>query len=188
MLRCLAIMVLLYHWDKARLEIIATLSIKDDLEEWMVNYEGIWIEGDNVNVIKLFQKFLSSHFRLDAISDSLDLSFPYDFKRITFNCISRDENKVANCCITYALSGSFFWKSVIDSSTSTTTIMAEIKALQCGLRLCISLGITKLWIEVNVVRLARMLITYQEFKCNLFIGLCEWFVWKLGWFVFLQEA
>ncbi|KAH0469284.1 hypothetical protein IEQ34_002516 [Dendrobium chrysotoxum] len=53
----------LYHWDVAQLEIITFFSLKDILEEWMIEFEGIWIEGDNINVM-LFHRSLTSQFRL----------------------------------------------------------------------------------------------------------------------------
>ncbi|KAL0927592.1 hypothetical protein M5K25_001777 [Dendrobium thyrsiflorum] len=39
------------HWDISSLEIIAIKFLNDYLSDWMFKYEGIVIEGDNINVI-----------------------------------------------------------------------------------------------------------------------------------------
>ncbi|XP_028554179.1 uncharacterized protein LOC114580518 [Dendrobium catenatum] len=44
----------LIHWDIAQLELMAINSIKEELKEWMFNYDGIIIEGDNANIISYF--------------------------------------------------------------------------------------------------------------------------------------
>ncbi|KAL0906116.1 hypothetical protein M5K25_024581 [Dendrobium thyrsiflorum] len=62
------------HWDVSRLELLAIQSIKDVITDWMFNYKGLIIEGDNINIIK---------FLLDAVrrggQDLGELTFIKDF-------------------------------------------------------------------------------------------------------------
>ncbi|KAI0509840.1 hypothetical protein KFK09_010437 [Dendrobium nobile] len=44
------------HWDAAELELQAILSIKSMLRNWMFDYKGLIIEGDNRNVINHIKK------------------------------------------------------------------------------------------------------------------------------------
>ncbi|KAL0910048.1 hypothetical protein M5K25_020976 [Dendrobium thyrsiflorum] len=46
------------HWDVAQLELFAIQAISDVIQDWMFNYKGIIIEGDNYNIIKFLQDSL----------------------------------------------------------------------------------------------------------------------------------
>ncbi|XP_020684353.2 uncharacterized protein LOC110100971 [Dendrobium catenatum] len=44
------------HWDIAKLELLAIYSLKEQMKDWMFQYKGIIIEGDNSNIISFIQK------------------------------------------------------------------------------------------------------------------------------------
>ncbi|KAI0499526.1 hypothetical protein KFK09_017730 [Dendrobium nobile] len=46
----------LLHWDSSHLEMLAVLYLKNVIQEWMFEAQGVIIEGDNVNIIKLFHE------------------------------------------------------------------------------------------------------------------------------------
>ncbi|KAI0493884.1 hypothetical protein KFK09_024010 [Dendrobium nobile] len=50
----------LIHWDIGQLESLAIKSIKEEIKEWMFNYNGILIEGDNSNIISFFKKAMNN--------------------------------------------------------------------------------------------------------------------------------
>ncbi|XP_020681385.1 uncharacterized protein LOC110098797 [Dendrobium catenatum] len=43
------------HWDCSQMELFAILALRDYIQDWMLEVKGIVIEGDNLNVIKIFQ-------------------------------------------------------------------------------------------------------------------------------------
>ncbi|KAI0496446.1 hypothetical protein KFK09_022763 [Dendrobium nobile] len=43
------------HWDITKLEMEAVLSVKDYIRSWMLEYKGVIIESDNLNVIRFIQ-------------------------------------------------------------------------------------------------------------------------------------
>ncbi|XP_028549405.1 uncharacterized protein LOC114579339 [Dendrobium catenatum] len=99
------------HWDIAKLEMGAILSVKDYVKSWMRDYKGVILESDNMNVINYIQKSLKQNkgtviFKL--VSDSL---FVNDFNKVVFVHAYRDCNKVANLCATMALDDSFYFDS-----------------------------------------------------------------------------
>ncbi|XP_020696585.1 uncharacterized protein LOC110109729 [Dendrobium catenatum] len=97
------------HWDIANLELAAVISIRKFLHPWMVEFKGLIIEGDNINVIKFIQDSLNkakwqSYNRIEE-----NLLFLADFNKGIFNHIHRNGNRVADMCATMALDYKFFF-------------------------------------------------------------------------------
>ncbi|KAI0526865.1 hypothetical protein KFK09_002457 [Dendrobium nobile] len=46
------------HWDTAAVELQAILAIKLVIKKWMLDYKGLIIEGDNMNVINFIKKMV----------------------------------------------------------------------------------------------------------------------------------
>ncbi|XP_020674073.1 uncharacterized protein LOC110093507 [Dendrobium catenatum] len=44
-----------WHWDISQLELLAVLHLKNLVRDWMFEAQGVIIEGDNFNIIKLIQ-------------------------------------------------------------------------------------------------------------------------------------
>ncbi|KAI0492114.1 hypothetical protein KFK09_026379 [Dendrobium nobile] len=49
------------HWDIVQMELLAILSLRDHIKDWMLEAKGIVIEGDNLNVINIFQNALNKN-------------------------------------------------------------------------------------------------------------------------------
>ncbi|XP_020674424.1 uncharacterized protein LOC110093780 [Dendrobium catenatum] len=72
------------HWDIANLELEAVMAVKKYLQPWMMDYKGLIIEGDNINVIKFIQNSMNkakwqSYNRIEE-----NLLFLTDFNKHSF--------------------------------------------------------------------------------------------------------
>ncbi|KAL0911972.1 hypothetical protein M5K25_017912 [Dendrobium thyrsiflorum] len=96
------------YWDVSLMELIAVFNFKEIIKEWMIEKQGIIIEWDNINVVKLLQKsVMKNNWRNNV--HGLDFSFLDVFKNVNFHFVSRESNKVADACAHYALKGDFYW-------------------------------------------------------------------------------
>ncbi|KAI0530979.1 hypothetical protein KFK09_000528 [Dendrobium nobile] len=59
------------HWDIAHLELLSIEMIKDIIQDWMLEYKGVIIEGDNANIMKLIQDTLKKVAREEHVGGSL---------------------------------------------------------------------------------------------------------------------
>jgi len=73
----------------------------------MVEAQGVVIEGDNFNIIKILQQALKRSKNKEIIED--DLSFIKEFSQVSFSFTTRNCNKLAYCCANLALSKGFIW-------------------------------------------------------------------------------
>ncbi|PKU83103.1 hypothetical protein MA16_Dca024170 [Dendrobium catenatum] len=92
------------HWDIAHVESLAIKTINEVFKEWMLEYNGIIIEGDNFNIIKLIHKKIKSGME--------GLSFINNFNHVICNWVKRDSNKLADLCANYAILSSFDWEDI----------------------------------------------------------------------------
>ncbi|KAI0524679.1 hypothetical protein KFK09_004061 [Dendrobium nobile] len=99
------------HWDIANLELAAVTSIRKYLQPWMVEYKGLIIEGDNINVIRFIQDSLNKAKWQSLNRIEENLLFLADFNKVIFNHIHRDGNRVADMCATMALDNNFYFDS-----------------------------------------------------------------------------
>ncbi|PKU86229.1 hypothetical protein MA16_Dca002060 [Dendrobium catenatum] len=98
------------HWDIAQKELLAILSLRDLIKDWMLEAKGIVIEGDNINVINIFQNALKKNkWNHEEFLNPKDLDFLHNFQHFIFSFVNRDCNKLANFCANYAHFSSFFW-------------------------------------------------------------------------------
>ncbi|XP_020691196.1 uncharacterized protein LOC110105868 [Dendrobium catenatum] len=100
------------HWDVATAELLAACTIKDVLEDWMMDRAGIIIEGDCSNIIEWFQQLRHPHHNMHRCRDGPDLSFLSLFPQVLFKRVPRCCNRAADFCASRALEGNFVWKNV----------------------------------------------------------------------------
>ncbi|XP_020702482.1 uncharacterized protein LOC110114071 [Dendrobium catenatum] len=65
------------HWDIAQLELMVVYCLKNFLQDWMYKSQGVMIEGDNFNIIKVLQVALKGWKNKERIDDNL--AFLQDF-------------------------------------------------------------------------------------------------------------
>ncbi|PKU86364.1 hypothetical protein MA16_Dca019909 [Dendrobium catenatum] len=99
------------HWDIANLELDVVMAIRRFIQPWMMEFKGLIIEGDNLNVIKFIQNSLNkakwqSYNRIEE-----NILFLADFNKVIFNHINRNCNRVADMCTTLALDNNFCFDS-----------------------------------------------------------------------------
>ncbi|KAL0915080.1 hypothetical protein M5K25_015481 [Dendrobium thyrsiflorum] len=98
------------YWDSTKAELIAVLAIKDAIQDWILEKDGIIIEGDCESVIKWFQNTIHAQSHSIHMDAEYDISFFMDFKPVLFHYIPRESNSIANFCASFALFGDFVWK------------------------------------------------------------------------------
>ncbi|XP_028548291.1 uncharacterized protein LOC114578897, partial [Dendrobium catenatum] len=86
------------HWDITTAEIMAALSIKDIMEPWMTELDGIIIEGDCRNAIRWLQGSFDRRNRLHLHTEGHDLTFLLEFKQVLFQFVPRASNAPADYC------------------------------------------------------------------------------------------
>ncbi|XP_028555064.1 uncharacterized protein LOC114580740 [Dendrobium catenatum] len=69
------------HWDIAHVELLAIYYLKNILKEWMLEAQGVIIEGDNSNIIKELQVNLKNWKKHGRIKK--ELAFIQDFNQIS---------------------------------------------------------------------------------------------------------
>ncbi|XP_020703005.1 uncharacterized protein LOC110114460 [Dendrobium catenatum] len=99
------------HWDITKLEMEAVFSVREYIRSWKLEYKGVIIESDNLNVIKFIQDSFKKNKGTVDMWPLEELLFFNDFHKVVFNHVHRSCNKVANLCATMALSRSFFFDS-----------------------------------------------------------------------------
>ncbi|PKU86824.1 hypothetical protein MA16_Dca022484 [Dendrobium catenatum] len=95
------------HWDIAHVELLAIKTINEVFKDWMLEYNGIINEGDNINIIKLIHKKIKA-----GMEGMEDLSFTKNFNHVICNWVNRDSNKLVDLCANYAILSSFDWEDV----------------------------------------------------------------------------
>ncbi|KAI0492026.1 hypothetical protein KFK09_026291 [Dendrobium nobile] len=100
------------HWDIARLELVAIFSLLGIIKDWITQYKGIIIEGDNENVIKSIQSNINKNGLQKPEIDVRFSSFVKEFNLVIFKYVSRESNKLADMCANYALNGDFAWDNL----------------------------------------------------------------------------
>ncbi|KAH0467503.1 hypothetical protein IEQ34_004741 [Dendrobium chrysotoxum] len=96
-------------WDISMLELISILNFKEVIKDWMVEKQGIVIEGDNKNVISLVKQTISLK-NCNKKIQKVDILFLDVFKNVIFHFTSREGNCVAIACAQSALEGDFLWE------------------------------------------------------------------------------
>ncbi|XP_020702896.1 uncharacterized protein LOC110114376, partial [Dendrobium catenatum] len=90
--------VSLVHWDCSQLDILYVSFLGKFIQDWTYDWNGIIIEGDNLNVIKFFQNTVNK-VEIEVENLSLkDFLFVGDFNRVTFQYVKRDGNKAIDMC------------------------------------------------------------------------------------------
>ncbi|KAL0918988.1 hypothetical protein M5K25_011047 [Dendrobium thyrsiflorum] len=80
-------------WDSPLLELLAAVAIKDELNDWMFDYQGLISEGDNVNIMKKLQRSVEKIRWICKDILANYLSSLYGFNKFLFHFVSRDCNK-----------------------------------------------------------------------------------------------
>ncbi|XP_020692156.2 uncharacterized protein LOC110106564, partial [Dendrobium catenatum] len=86
------------QWDTTTAEIMAALSIKDLIEQWMTELEGIIIEGDCRNALRWLQASFDRRNKMHLQPEGPDLTFLLDFKQVLFQYVPRLSNAPADYC------------------------------------------------------------------------------------------
>ncbi|KAL0920046.1 hypothetical protein M5K25_009153 [Dendrobium thyrsiflorum] len=102
----------LLHWDIAQVEILSILAVGDITKDWMFQAEGIIIESDNLNVVRLFVDNINNNFDKEGILNPKDLDFLQNFRQVHFNFSVRDCNRLADFCASLALLSDFIWDDI----------------------------------------------------------------------------
>ncbi|KAL0903267.1 hypothetical protein M5K25_027631 [Dendrobium thyrsiflorum] len=104
------------HWDCAQVELLAFKTLKNFVQNWMLEAEGIIIEGDNLNVINFLHNLYSKPGKVmnDRIEE--DLLFLRRFDKVLFNFVNRQCNKLANYCANLACEIDFLWDVISDNN------------------------------------------------------------------------
>ncbi|KAH0465209.1 hypothetical protein IEQ34_005312 [Dendrobium chrysotoxum] len=82
------------------------------MQEWMYESQGVMIEGDNLNVIKILQAALKDWKNKGRIDHNL--SFLQDFNQALFSFCNRGCNRLANVCANLGVESSFMWSDIND--------------------------------------------------------------------------
>ncbi|KAH0451783.1 hypothetical protein IEQ34_019082 [Dendrobium chrysotoxum] len=112
------------HWDISLLELMAVWALKKVIQDWIFEYNGLIIEGDNVNIIKILQRAWKE-FKNNKLMEE-DLAFLMEFNQISFNFAGRSCNKLAHLCANFALHGYFIWE-YFSSMNIPTSFMSLLK-------------------------------------------------------------
>ncbi|KAI0530940.1 hypothetical protein KFK09_000488 [Dendrobium nobile] len=99
------------HWDIAHLEMEAIMILRRFIEPWMLEYKGVIIEGDNINVIKFIKNSLNKNKWKKADQVEKDFMFLTDFNKVILHHVHRDCKKVSDYCATLALDTNIFFDS-----------------------------------------------------------------------------
>lgn len=100
----------LEHWDNSQVELIAFASMQRMVRPEMQELGGIIVEGDSINIINYVQRQFQKRCWEEDNEDSLDVSFLLLFKQVLFTYVTRESNRVAHFCASFALQNRFFWK------------------------------------------------------------------------------
>ncbi|PKU63001.1 Putative ribonuclease H protein [Dendrobium catenatum] len=98
------------QWDIAKIELMAILYLKNITPEWMFEAQGIIIEGDNSNIIKLLQSAMKTWKVSKYIDDNF--TFLLNFNQVLFSFAKRECNKLVDVCANLALKSSFVWEDI----------------------------------------------------------------------------
>ncbi|KAH0449527.1 hypothetical protein IEQ34_020219 [Dendrobium chrysotoxum] len=82
------------------------------MQDWMCEAQGVIIEGDNFNIIKVLQLALKN-WKINGIFDE-KLCFLQDFNQVLFSFCTRVCNKLADVCANLAVDRSFIWYDISD--------------------------------------------------------------------------
>ncbi|XP_020703924.1 uncharacterized protein LOC110115130 [Dendrobium catenatum] len=83
------------HWDITKLELEAVFSIREYIRSWMLEYKGVIIESDNLNIIKFIQDSFKNNKWIVDSWPSEELLFFNDFHKVVFQHVHRRCNKEA---------------------------------------------------------------------------------------------
>ncbi|KAL0915384.1 hypothetical protein M5K25_015796 [Dendrobium thyrsiflorum] len=100
------------HWDGAQAEVLSVLAVGDFIQEWMLEAEGLIVECDNYNVIKVFKGFLNKEIDKEGVLNSKDLDFLDHFKQFCFSFSFRECNRLVDFCANLALNSDFIWDDI----------------------------------------------------------------------------
>lgn len=89
-----------------------------------VRMQGVLIEGENLNIIRLMCDSVTRNFWEGHPSLSQDIAFLASFKQVVFLHTQRDCNRAAHFCATLALERSFVLKHV-NASSDLTSILSD---------------------------------------------------------------
>ncbi|PKU60822.1 putative mitochondrial protein [Dendrobium catenatum] len=95
------------HWDAFQADVLAATTIREVVKDWMLELDGIIIEGDCANTIKWLQNLHDRKFGGHYNFEGPDLSFLLEFKQVLFQYSHRDSNRSANFCANLALTNNF---------------------------------------------------------------------------------
>ncbi|KAI0524532.1 hypothetical protein KFK09_003906 [Dendrobium nobile] len=110
----------LLHWDIAQLELEAILVLREYIQGWMLESNGVIIESDNINVITYIQQSMKKiEWHMEECLDK-EVFFLNDFNKIIFHHVNRKCNRVADFCATLALDGNFLFDSFSFGSIPST--------------------------------------------------------------------
>ncbi|XP_020675485.2 uncharacterized protein LOC110094562 [Dendrobium catenatum] len=102
----------LEHWDAATAKLLAVSTIKNVIDDWMLDRAGIIIEGDCSNIIEWLEQLRHHQHNLHRRREGPDFSFFTLFQQVLFNRVPRCCNRAADFCARRALEGNFTWKNV----------------------------------------------------------------------------
>lgn len=115
------------HWDAGQVEMLAISFIRDCLEQQHLDFDGIVIEGDNVNVLTHVKDRLQRRFWSTRPQDAYTFDFLLQFKQLIVNHVTRNSNSVAHFCAQRAIDFSFCWDEIPPAYPSLIVLLREDK-------------------------------------------------------------
>ncbi|PKU82578.1 hypothetical protein MA16_Dca019607 [Dendrobium catenatum] len=100
------------HWDISQVELMAIYYLKNIMKDWMLEYQGVMIKGDNYNIIKALQNMLKKWKNKEIRDDRL--AFLNNFNQVLFSFCRRNCNKLADICANLGVFNSFIWLDLLD--------------------------------------------------------------------------
>ncbi|KAH0455005.1 hypothetical protein IEQ34_016929 [Dendrobium chrysotoxum] len=119
------------QWDIAQVELLAFRSLRRFLKKWMLEANGIIIEGDNLNVIKFLQNVYSNPNKDWDQSIGEDILFLKDLNKILFKVVNRNCNELAIYCANLACDFDFFWEDISDNNIPPSFVLLLNEECDC---------------------------------------------------------
>ncbi|XP_020687616.2 uncharacterized protein LOC110103303 [Dendrobium catenatum] len=105
------------HWDSTQVELMAIQYIEKLLVGWMLEVNGLIIEGDNASVIQYMEKFKEQELWKLRPDAGGGLDWFGSLQNVLFVHVRREFNSAAHFCAQRAIEDSFVWN--LDDSVST---------------------------------------------------------------------
>ncbi|PKU70999.1 Putative ribonuclease H protein [Dendrobium catenatum] len=100
------------HWDATTTELFAAQAIHLVIEDWMLDRDGLIVEGDSLSAINWLRQMCNPTGKIHRMVDGPNVSFLCSFKQVIFQHINRHSNRPADFCAHLGILGNFLWKNI----------------------------------------------------------------------------